>query len=94
MDELARVIHEDYLNKVKKIDSNKPSHKDWESLPVDFKNQNREQADHMYIKIRASQCKNVSVSENDLTEFDFLKNFELVELLAEMEYNRWWAHMA
>ena len=92
IDELAKIIHQDYLNKLKKRNPGKPSHQDWEFLPIDFKNQNREQADHIYIKIRAAGCKAVNISD-DKAEFKFENNLELVEILAVMEHNRWWAHM-
>jgi RyR domain/TrkA-N domain len=92
IDELAKIIHQNYLNKLKKRNPDKPSHQDWEFLPIDFKNQNREQADHIYIKIRAAGCKAVNISD-DKAEFKFENNLELVEILAAMEHNRWWAHM-
>lgn len=94
IDELAKIIHSDYLNKLEKKNPDKPSHRDWEFLPIDFKIQNREQADHIYIKLRAAGCKAVDLSDAENSGFKFEDDPKLVELLAETEHNRWWAHMS
>ncbi len=94
IDELAKIIHSEYLNKLEKRNPDKPSHQDWEFLPIDFKIQNREQADHIYIKLRAAGCEAVDISDNEKPAFKFEDNPALVELLAKMEHNRWWAHMS
>lgn len=87
LDELAKIIHNDYLNSIEKIDPNKASHKPWELLSLDFKNQNREQADHIYVKMRALGY------QNNLGELFSSITKEQIELLSEIEHNRWWAHM-
>ncbi len=94
IDELAKIIHLDYLDSLgdKRDQNKKPSHNDWEFLPIDFKIQNREQADHIYIKIRAAGCVGVSLSDSR-AEFIIEGNPELVETLAIIEHDRWWAHM-
>ncbi len=87
LDELAKIIHKDYLSGVKALDPNKSSHKDWKNLSLDFRNQNREQADHIYVKLRALGYPQIKVE-------DIVFTAETVNLLAEMEHNRWWANMA
>jgi hypothetical protein len=87
LDVLAKIIHNDYLNKLEKEEPGKVSHQPWELLPPDFKNQNREQADHLFVKLRA-----IGFEKNLNELLDNISN-EKLELLAEMEHNRWWAHM-
>lgn len=91
-DELAKKVHEFYLPSPEKRDPEKSSHKEWELLPVDFKNQNREQADHIYVKLRALGCKAVSFNSPE-PEFKIDRKSEMFEILSEMEHNRWMAHM-
>ncbi len=94
IDELAKIIHQDYLKSLgdKRNISEKPSHNDWEFLPIDFKIQNREQADHIYIKVRAAGCEVVGLSDSR-PEFKFEETPDIVESLAIIEHDRWWAHM-
>ena len=56
IDHLACYIHRDYLAGQKergKLDPQKASHRSWENLGESFKAQNRLQADHIPIKLRA-----------------------------------------
>lgn len=95
IDELAKVIHNDYFGKVKernKVDDKKGSHREWEYLSEDFKNQNRMQADHIMIKLRSAGCTTAPLNSPE-AEYDFTTNKEIVELFSEMEHNRWAAHM-
>jgi len=88
LDELARIIHADYLNGFDELDPNKSSHRPWEELSIDFQNQNREQADHLFVKLRALGYKEpYTLSKITFTDAQ-------VELLSEMEHNRWWANMS
>jgi len=87
LDELAKVIHTDYLSGIKTLNPDKASHRPWELLPLDFKNQNREQADHLAVKLRA-------LDEGDPMELVEKISPEQLELLSEMEHRRWMAHMA
>lgn len=87
LDQLAKIIHADYLSKVEKLNPEKVSHQPWDLLPLDFKNQNREQGDHIFVKLRILE------NGNNLEEaFNNIKP-EQIELLSELEHNRWWAHM-
>jgi hypothetical protein len=88
MDDLAKIIHQDYYDGLKEKNPAKASHQPWELLPVDFKNQNREQADHLFVKLRALGGKASAIEKIKNIDHDSL------ELLSEMEHNRWWAHMA
>jgi voltage-gated potassium channel Kch len=84
IDQLAKIIHNDYLDGLKKknaINSDKASHVEWDFLAPEFKEQNRLQADHISVKLRGCDS-NLDVN-----------NAELVELLSEVEHNRWCAHM-
>ena len=96
IDKLAKYIHNDYFIKIKeagKVNPEKDSHHEWELLSEDFKNQNRFQADHIWVKLRALKCEAVPVND-PREEYDFTKDADVVELLSKMEHNRWAAHMA
>ncbi|MDX9773874.1 MAG: RyR domain-containing protein [Bacteroidales bacterium] len=88
LDRLAVVIHEDYLSKKESIDPDRASHRPWRKLPVDFRNQNRDQADHLGVKLRAIGY------DLEADPSSVVISPEKAELLARMEHNRWWAHMA
>lgn len=88
IDKLAKIIHQDYLNDNRqkgKLDPSKPTHKEWEFLSADIKDQNRLQADHIWVKLR-----NAGIDFNSDFTFD---DKNLIELLSEVEHNRWAAHM-
>ena len=100
LDELAKVIHEKYRNdlekeneelvkqkKDKKVrDANKP----WEDLEEHFRQGNRDQADHISIKLRTLNYETFQSENNALTKIDF-KDSE-IEMLAKMEHARWCAN--
>jgi len=88
LDKLAKVVHEDYRSKLKVEDPSRSSHRPWELLPPDFKNQNREQADHILVKLRA-----LGYDTNHKIGSVVVPP-EKVELFSHMEHNRWWAFMA
>ena len=92
MDELAKKVHEFYLPPAGERDPDKGSHKEWKNLGIDFKNQNREQADHLDVKVRALGCKIVPLDSPE-KEYIMVKNSEIFEILAEVEHNRWVGHM-
>jgi len=95
IDELAHIIHEDYLKEQKlhkTHNPSKPSHREWEFLPEFFKNQNRSQADHLMVKVRTAGC-SVKPKNAPETAFAIHEYDALIEKLAEMEHNRWNAHM-
>ena len=93
IDTQAMKVHSMYQFKELKIDEKlkelkKLTHQDWEKLTERTKNQNRNQADHIMIKLRAAGCITVPFEENEAL-YDFTSDMELVELLAEVEHRRW-----
>ncbi|MEI7727668.1 MAG: RyR domain-containing protein, partial [Bacteroidota bacterium] len=89
LDMLARKIHEDFVSKRLKEgrSTDDPSMVPWEKLNPDMKDSNRQQADHITIKLHAIGC---SISAEEKSESDF-NGFTVdeVEILACMEHNRW-----
>ncbi|HNX34693.1 MAG TPA: NAD-binding protein [Kiritimatiellia bacterium] len=91
---LAQAIHTSYqINKIaalkrdKKKPEDEPSVQDWKNLFEYFKDSNRQQADHIDMKLRAIGLERADIKDprgavNELEDPD-------VELLAEMEHNRW-----
>ena len=59
----------------------------WEELRDDFRESNRQQADHVPIKLRAIGCEAVPLADHReaLTAFKAAE----IELLAELEHTRW-----
>lgn len=76
-DELAGEFHKDYCEKHDKQSLNRNT-VPWESLEEEIRDSNRNQVEHMHIKLR------VYGIDEELTE-------EQVEILAHMEHNRWYA---
>ncbi len=92
LDKQAIIIHNDYLSKLSKPDPvNKATHRIWEMLPVEARNQNREQADHIEVKLRTINCKSELKSTSNSEEFNFEGDNCMIELLSKIEHNRWWA---
>jgi len=91
-DDLAKAFHLTYrkdeeLAKIKDPTRNKPYDKPWEELPEDARDANRSIADHSLVKLRALNLELVQAPE----ALPFVPENEELELLAEMEHNRWWA---
>ncbi|MFZ9825544.1 MAG: RyR domain-containing protein, partial [Gemmataceae bacterium] len=74
------------------FDSNqKPAMKPWDMLEPSYKQSNRDQADHISVKIRSINCKIVPLMDaNNNIEFAF-SPMEL-EMLGKMEHSRWCAN--
>jgi hypothetical protein len=66
---------------------NDPALLPWDDLPEDFRESNRQQADHIFIKLRAVGCEAAPASDlrPAVSEFSPAE----MELLAEMEHRRW-----
>jgi len=93
IDRLARVIHTDYLEKQhlnQTFNPDKATHRNWEDLPEKTRSQNRNQADHLFVKVRAAGARIVSLTDPG-EALDFTAQ-PLLERLAEAEHNRWMAH--
>ena len=88
-DRLARAIHEAYIDQQKALGrtpQTNPSMVPWEALPEGLKDSNRQQADHIPVKLRAVGCRAEKV-EGTPAAFAFTP--EEVEVLAAMEHARW-----
>lgn len=95
IDNLAISIHNDYIAKQKAagtFNPQKASHKEWKYLSLDFKEQNRNQADNMFVKVRAIGGDIVPIDSPEPV-YNFTKDTAVIERLAEMEHNRWSAHL-
>lgn len=91
-DDLAKAFHLAYREheekeKIKDPTRDKPNDRPWDELPEDARDANRSVADHSSVKLRALNL--VPVIDSNLQPFK--PNVDEVELLAEMEHNRWWA---
>ncbi len=94
LDFLARTFHEYYLSmrnserKPKRTGSNgDPSLRPWSELPMDLKDSNKQQADHIEVKLRTIGCELVPAGRGKGRRFSFKP--EEVETLARMEHHRW-----
>lgn len=89
-DHLARAIHDDYVAQQKaagKTPQQNPSLVSWRDLPEDLKDSNRQQADHIPVKLRAAGCTLHPAGPGGPAPFAFTP--QEVELLARMEHARW-----
>jgi hypothetical protein len=92
-DSRAKQLHLDYCkNQDEELEKNptqprKPAHKLWEYLAETYRDASRSSADHIDIKLRA--VGRVLSVRDDAIELPLTENE--IELLAEMEHQRWWA---
>ena len=85
---LAETIHERYLTDQKgRKAADDPAMQPWAELDSGFKESNRKQADQIQEKLRRVRCGLYPVVEEGAALFEFTP--EEVELLAEMEHERW-----
>lgn len=93
LDQLAREAHEDYLRrKVAQGEApgSRPSLRPWSELDEFYRESNRQQADHIPVKLRAIGC-HTEPTPLDADTGGFAFTPEEVELLARMEHERWCA---
>ena len=91
LDDLAKQIHERYLNQKLSegtVLGSTPAVKYWEKLTEQYREMNRRQADHIYVKCRLIGA---SVREQIRNDDDFAFTEEEVERLAIIEHRRWCA---
>lgn len=90
-DRAARIIHdmycEDRIAHGESLESN-PSLRPWDDQPEGIKDSNREQADHLPVKLRAIGL-TVDAVSNNLRDFTLTP--QQIQLLSEMEHRRWMA---
>ena len=91
LDVLAKAIHEQYVQRRKREGRSEsdPSTLTWEQLDPDLKESNRQQADHVRVKLRAIGCYASSRGDGQLAVSEF--SDDDVETLARMEHARWTA---
>lgn len=93
LDLLARTAHADYLRRKLaggEQPGSRPSLKEWPELDEFFRESNRQQADHIPVKLRAVGCRAEPATPGTGTG-GFTFTPEEVELLARMEHDRWCA---
>jgi hypothetical protein len=87
---LAHAMHEDYIRneQLKEATSQtNPVLVPWDNLSEDLKESNRNQAEHIRVKLEASGCAIALLMDWDAPLFEFSP--EEVEMLAEMEHERY-----
>lgn len=93
LDKIAKALHDDYKQKQEengKTKEDNPYLVDWDKLPPDIKDSNRQQADHLPIKLRALNIQIAKKKGKNIKPFEGFKEGE-IEKLARMEHNRWCA---
>ena len=91
IDGLAKVIHQEYLNNLPKVDPEIPTHRRWEQLPDEIRNRNRAQADHLWVKLRSLNAEMVPIHEAG--EPIDITSDPRFEALSKTEHHRWNAYM-
>jgi hypothetical protein len=87
---LARAIHEEYIRVQKNLGqtlATNPSLVPWDDLSEELRESNRCQADHIGVKLRAVGYGIITLTDWTNETLEFLP--EEVEIMAEMEHNRW-----
>jgi voltage-gated potassium channel Kch len=82
---LARALHQYYVSRA--AIANQPAAVPWNDLPVEMKESNRAQADHIATKLEAVGCHLVPLTALEGDSFAFTA--PEVERLAVMEHERW-----
>jgi len=82
---LARALHQDYVAQTSR--ERNAAAVPWDDLPLDLKESNRTQADHIATKLEAVGCHIVPLTALESDAFSFSP--QEVEPLAEMEHERW-----
>ncbi|HBO44391.1 MAG TPA: hypothetical protein DD670_10755 [Planctomycetaceae bacterium] len=85
-DVIARGIHEAFRRNKTETPAD-PSMADWEELNERLKNSNRDQANHVFEKLREIGCVVTPLVSGEAEPFTFTP--AEVERLAEMEHGRW-----
>jgi hypothetical protein len=83
---LARALHQDYVARLGQQSDN-PAALPWDDLPLDIKESNRTQADHIATKLEAIGFHIVPLTA--LEAVSFTLTAEEIERLAIMEHERW-----
>jgi hypothetical protein len=85
---IAQAIHETYRRAWRgKVANRDLSMARWDKLPDYLKESNRQQADHIFDKLRQVGCTAHKVTNRDIVPMTF--NEDEIEVMAEMEHARW-----
>lgn len=90
LDAFARSIHAAYIHDMAHTPAEGRGERvpaDWDNLPEDVKDSNRQQADHISIKLRAVDCTTHPACGTGQASFAFSDGD--IEVMARMEHNRW-----
>ena len=103
LDKFAALIHKDYLKRAKENYKElveqfkqegwdppkpKPIMVEWIKLNEEYRDNNRSQADHIDVKLRAIECEACPL-DDEREEFNFTSDKNLMIELAKMEHRRW-----
>ena len=99
LDVMARAIHDKYReSRLADGDSeeNYPALRSWEYLKGDYRDANREQADHYAVKLRALGLRHIPLKEfgngSSRSVAELVLSKGMIERLAEAEHRRWCAN--
>ena len=82
---IAREIHQEYLNnRMKGVTKSEPSLEEWDKLPENLKESNRQQVDHVFEKLRLAKCAWDRAERPKSFQF----REDEIEKLAEVEHAR------
>ena len=87
---IARASHEAYRKlQASRRSSEDPAMAEWDLLPNNFQESNRQQADHIAEKLRQIGCSMHPVAGEEISLVEFTDSE--IEIMAEMEHARWTA---
>lgn len=91
LDELARAIHRRFVGRraatSQRTPENDPTLRDWDDLRDDIRESNRQQADHLRVKLRAIGCE--LVADDHAGEAIEALDENDIKALAPVEHQRW-----
>jgi hypothetical protein len=93
LDVMARAAHHDYVEMRRKRPRDKQDDPkdlgllDWEFLAEDLRDSNRQQADHLWVKLQAIGITKRKLNPAEIQNIEF--TVEEVDVLARMEHARW-----
>ncbi len=94
-DDLARALHENYLEQARAkpgFDPHAPSKSPWRVLPESYRRDNRNEADHLEVKLRAVRCvetRDAAQTEFDASEIERLAHMEKARFIASRYVSGW-----
>jgi hypothetical protein len=87
---VGRAIHENYRrDQADRKPADDPAMAEWDALPEHLRESNRQQADHIFEKLRSIGCTVHDAGDGGAELFSFTT--DEIELMSEMEHDRWTA---